>query len=250
MNEARIGQKRTFRITAEPQVNFRRGISVYPKPCSLGERAIHCVLALGALLMAGSETARSATPPPPIPNERIIGMPSAGTKPTTGVQLGALQVVWETTLLAQVTRAIGAGAIQHEGDAGESAYWLCYTIAGERAQRIWLIADGEMGGPEQSVTRVAAEESTDGEASLDCPRLPKTFLPVTLGHGLWIGADEHSVSKAIHALPHVVGPLRSVQYHSKVPGKCEGGFDQLNWLEYKIDHGRVTAIWAGQVTSC
>jgi hypothetical protein len=224
---------------------------LYRKLCFINDRAMRWFLAAGTLLLFGLGTARSATPPPPAPFKDASGEASAAEgNPTTHIRLGAFKVAWEATQLAEVSAAIGAGSIQHQGDAGESIYWLCYTIAGRRAQRIWLIADGEMGGPEHLVTNFAADESGDGEASRDCPGLPKKFLPVTLDHGIWIGADENSVSKAIHTVPHAEGPLRSIEYQSKVPGNCEGGVDQINWLDYRIDHGRVTVIWAGQVTSC
>jgi hypothetical protein len=66
--------------------------------------------------------------------------------------LDQYRIRFEETGLRDVMPRAG-GYIQHQGDAGENIYWLCYTIAdGKPAQRLWIIASGEMGGPEHDST--------------------------------------------------------------------------------------------------
>ena len=166
------------------------------------------------------------------------------------MHMGGFVIVWETTRLADVLNAIGVGTVQHGGDAGDSTYWICYASGGTRPQRIWLISDGEMGGFEHAISQVIAEEQSDGATSQDCPQIPRAFLPVKLSNGLWLGAHEQTVVQATAVDSHSISPFHSIEYQTKVPGNCEGGFDRIDWLDYKIDRGRIAVIWVGQATSC
>ncbi len=164
--------------------------------------------------------------------------------------MGSFDVRWEESTLASVLSAAGIGEIQHEGDAGDSVYWLCYTIEGSKAQRIWVMAHGEMGGPEHAITNVTAELMKDARGSKDCPALPTKMQPVTLSQGLWLGVTENAALRVLGSPSHSEGPWRSFDHQSKVPGACQGGLDLSNWMLYKIRSGRVVTIMAGQTTSC
>ena len=190
------------------------------------------------------------TLPPPAPFNAVSWKPTAKARPTTGMKMGSFEVKWEETTLASVVGAAGLGVIQHQGDAGESMYWLCYTIGAKNAQRLWVIAHGEMGGPEHAVTNITAEASRGAKATKACPALPAKLQPVALTQGLWLGASEMNVVKLFGAPSHSQGPWRSLNHASKVPGPCDGGLDVTNWLLYKVHERHLTAIMAGQVTSC
>ena len=205
---------------------------------------------LAAMLAVGALGAAANTPPPLAPFNAISWKPTSTTKLSTGIKMGSFEVKWEETTLASVLDAAGLGAIQHQGDAGESVYWLCYTIEGPNSHRLWVMAHGEMGGPEHAVTNITAEALKGAKAEKDCPALPAKLQPVALSQGLWVGASETNAQKALGKPSHTEGPWRSFDHLSKVPGTCEGGFDLTNWLLYKVNKGQLGTIMAGQVTSC
>ena len=86
--------------------------------------------------------------------------------------LGNLRITFEKTTLNEVMLAVSAGTILHEGDAGDSVYWLCYGDPGAaHMDRIWIQSSGEMGGPDQAVTEITAERLHNSQPSADCPLL-------------------------------------------------------------------------------
>lgn len=205
---------------------------------------------LPAMLVAVSLGAGANSAPPSAPFDAIGWKPTATTKPSLGIKMGTFEVKWEETTLASVLAAAGRGAIQHQGDAGESVYWLCYTVEGAHGHRLWVMAHGEMGGPEHAVTSITAEALKDAKGEKDCPILPVQLQPVVLSQGLWVGASEVNAQKILGQPSHTEGPWSSFDHWSKMPGTCDGGFDLTNWLLYKVNKGRLVTVMAGQVTSC
>ncbi len=190
----------------------------------------------------------AAIPPPAQPFDAISWKARSESKPASELRLGNFVIHFEETTLADVQRAVGAGSIDHQGDAGESIYWLCYTAKNEH---IWIVAHGEMGGSSHAVTGVSAQRSPGAKAENDCPLLPPKLLPVSLQQGLWLGFTETEASKVLGAPSYSEGAWRSFDYQAKIPGKCEpDGFDIGNWLLMKLNGGRADTIIAGQVTSC
>ena len=117
------------------------------------------------------------TPPPPVDQhafERVS--PTFVKRLATRFSLGAFAGRFEETRLGAVRDAVGEGTIQHQGDAGDSIYWLCYR----RAQhRLWVVSNGEMGGPDHRVTEIVEElAEKDTEASTDCAIVPEKFGPL------------------------------------------------------------------------
>lgn len=199
------------------------------------------------LMCCGSAIA--ATPPPALPFSSISWKATAAEKAATGLRLGTYAIAFEETTLAGVRAAVESGELQHQGDAGESIYWLCYTIAGK--ERIWITAHGEMGGPEHAVTSVSGQEIKGVKINKDCPALPTRLQPVSLDKGLWLGTTEKEALKVLGPVSYSEGSWRSVDYQGKVPGNCDpGGFDLTNWVLYKSEKDRLTTLIAGQVTSC
>lgn len=172
--------------------------------------------------------------------------------PTTGLQMGTLVVRFERTTLDDVRRAAGVGEIAHQGDAGESVYWLCYTNVGvARIERVWVMAHGEMGGPERYVTDVSAERLPSGSATDDCPALPENLKPLSLANRLWVGASQGRVTSTLGAPSFHKGAWRSYDFQAREPGNCEGGdVDRSATLLLHFRNGRVNLLHAGQGTSC
>jgi hypothetical protein len=172
--------------------------------------------------------------------------------PVTGLQLGTLTVKFEKTKLADILQAAAAGDIAHQGDAGESVYWVCYTNSQvNRTERIWLMAHGEMGGSEHYVTDVSAELLPNESPSKDCPALPQSLTPVVLDNSLWIGSSEGGATSKLGAPSLHKNSWRSYDFQTKVSGDCGGdGFDRETSLLLHFRNGRVDRLQAGQTTSC
>jgi len=192
------------------------------------------------------------TAPPQAPFDVMTWKATMKQSPATGVQMGALTVKFEKTTLADIRQAAARGVIAHQGDAGESVYWLCYTNSRVKpAERIWLMAHGEMGGPEHYVTDVSAELMSNGKPTKDCPTLPKNLTPVGLDNSLWIGASQGRATWKLGAPSFRNGSWRSYDFQTKLSGDCgDDGFDRSASLLLHFLNGHVNMLQAGQTTSC
>ena len=121
------------------------------------------------------------TAPPELPFPDVSWKALSKAKPATHLKMGALEVRFEETTLWAISGTAGLGTMHHQGDAGKSIYWLCYTMqGGAQTQRIWIVAHGEMGGPDHAVTMVTAQELTPTvRPTIDCPALPSTLQPLS-----------------------------------------------------------------------
>ena len=117
-----------------------------------GRTALLLLLLLFAILPGDCS---AQTPPPPLSEDAFERVPPTVAKRlATRFSLGAFAGRFEKTQLGAVREAVGKGTIQHQGEAGESVYWLCYR----RAQhRLWVVSSGEIGGPDHLVTQVVEE---------------------------------------------------------------------------------------------
>jgi hypothetical protein len=195
------------------------------------------------------------TPPPSIGEAPSEWTPSwrAASKPSDGLAMGKLTVKFEQTPLSEVLGAVKSGFIQHQGDAAESVYWLCYTaLTDSYNARIWIEASGEMGGPDHQVTNIAVQRITNSRPLSDCPTLPKQFQSLSFNNGVWLGAPEAAVEKVFPAGLLHRGERAFIGYQGREPGdgSCDGGYALLNSLYLTFQAGVVVAIDAGQVTSC
>jgi len=194
--------------------------------------------------------ASAQTPPPTVHFDTVKA--TMTRSPATGLHMGRLLVQFERTTLDDVRRAASIGAIAHQGDAGESFYWLCYTSARlAQVERIWIIAHGEIGGPEHYVTDISAEALPHGDATGDCPALPSHLTPLSLANHLWVGASQRRVTSTLGRPSFRKAAWRIYEFQAKVPGNCNGGgFDRTATLLLHFHNGRVNVLHAGQGTSC
>lgn len=196
--------------------------------------------------------AGAATPPPTSPFEAYAWKAVSKSKPSPGLTMGSFHIQFEKTTLAMVQKAVGVGALSHQGDAGESIYWLCYTIPKpNNVERVWIISHGEMGGHEHAITNVISQEISQTKNTKDCPSLPTALQPLSFGTGLWLGMLKNEALNILGRPSHQSGAWWIFDYQSTVPGKCEpDGFLVTNWLFFENKAGRLVHINAGQVTSC
>jgi hypothetical protein len=202
---------------------------------------------LFATIVAATSDAMS---PPVIPFDDIDWAAPLTRKPTTGLIMGRLHVMFEKTRLSDVLQEAG-GAIAEQGDAGEHVLWLCYTITNKsQTQRLWITSSGEMGGRDHTVSGILAQVVSDGPTS-DCPTLPTALRPVSLSNHLWLGITQTRLVSIFGASPGIRGAWRGYLYQGKLKGSCEpDGFDVLNSIEWTTNDGLLDAIDASQVTSC
>ena len=206
------------------------------------------------LLAVGTLVASAwAEPPPASPFDSEDWPPSLSREPTKGLMLGAFRIQFEKTTLRTVQQAASSGAIAQRGDAAGHILWLCYTAShGGANARIWIISHGEMGGPDHAVTEIVARSLKSPAATTDCPVLPNHLQPVSLDIPAWLGSTDAEFDRSLGSPSHVAGPWRSYDFQTTLPGHdCDGdGYDLGSWLVTQSQRGSVTAIYAGQVSSC
>jgi hypothetical protein len=215
---------------------------------------LRCLPLLAWLPISGLSLAQPV-PPPPMQDD--VGVPSLRVRPATRLSLGKFVAYFEKTTLAQVRNAVGAGTIAHQGDAGESMYWLCYTAARVTPpQRLWIMSHGEMGGPEHDVGGVVVEEIPPSvSANSGCPMLPFALMPISLDRGVWLGTTPTVLSRKLGQPSRVRHDWLDFVYEGKVPGKDPFGsgetvnFSELSSLSARVVTGRVVALHAWKVTA-
>jgi hypothetical protein len=190
----------------------------------------------------------AAEPPPSGPFESLDWPASMRKEPTKGITLGAFRIEFEKTTLSEVQHAVKVGTIEQRGDAAEHILWLCYSITrSEGSERVWIISSGEMGGSEHAITEVAAQRRNSGNATSDCPSLPRAMQPASMDERVWLGSTEAELDRDFGPPSHSEGMWRSYYFQIDVPGEdCV----EINSLTIKLEQGRVAALNAGQITSC
>jgi hypothetical protein len=202
-------------------------------------------------VLSGMAITSAAQIPPDAPLMAQTFEPTMKRAPSTGVRMGKLRVWLEQTTLDDVRQAASMGEIAHRGDAGASMYWLCFTkVTKTQAERIWVLSDGEMGGPRHQVTGISAQRIPNGTPTAACPALPNKLTPLSLDHDLWLGATKEAVASKLGTFSYQQGAWRSYDYQGKVPGKCAGGFDLSASLLLHFQNGRADSLRVVQVTSC
>jgi len=218
---------------------------VLPKP--LFRRLL---IAASAALLGAPVSA--ATPPPHLPFDSVT--PTLRSEPVTRLILGKFVVSLEITGLPKVRQVIGISSIEYQGDGAEATSWLCYTLDDSMPhQRLWIMSNAEMGGRESLVDGISAQIVDGTSATPDCPSLPRQFQPVSFDHEIWLHKSSESARSLFGSPSMVVGQWQDYSYAGKTQGdgKCApDGYDVLNGLSIKFDHGIATGLNASQVTSC
>jgi len=196
------------------------------------------------LLAIPADDCFAQTPPPPVDQhafERVS--PTFVKRLATRFSLGAFAGRFEETRLGAVRDAVGEGTIQHQGDAGDSIYWLCYR----RAQhRLWVVSNGEMGGPDHLVTEIIEElTEKDAGASADCAIIPDKFAPVVFDGKLHLGMSRREVIRALGP-PSKSEAARMVYSHA---GKLADGFDETAWLILRFREGKLASMRGSKTTT-
>jgi hypothetical protein len=166
--------------------------------------------------------------------------------PLTKIILGKLDVILETTTLKDILRSAGVGTIEHNGDASESQYWVCYTASeGKKSQRIWIMS-GEMGGDQHDVDRFHVEEVVSPTKSNHCPELSAHLTPMVLGKSIWLGASQSQIKDWLGEPSATTNGWSFYSYSGKSSVK---GFDESMLIGVRIINGKVVSLFASKTTS-
>jgi len=192
---------------------------------------------IAALLAVAATAAGAQGPlaPPPWPASHDNPPPLAAD-PAHPLLLGPVRVLLDTTTLADVQRAIGAGEPVRHGRGAEALDWLCFTLAdAEPAQRVWLTSSELVGF--SKVDGVTAVELPPGERPVaGCPALPARFRPVRFEGGLWLGPLDGEQRKAM-AIPAQGSASWGGLYHGNL-----AGLDTVGTIAVEVRKARAVAI--------
>ena len=174
------------------------------------------------------------SPPPawPVAKDPAV-TPTAD--PVRPLLMGSLRVILDGSTLAATREAIGAGASQRQGKGTDALDWLCYTVADAApVQRLWLTSS------ELSRGRIDAVVATDLPAGAgptpQCPDLPARFKPVRFDDGLWLGAMNGELRKAL-GVPAKPGPIFSSLFQGQA-----GSLAMVSSTVLELRAGRVESL--------
>ena len=210
----------------------------------LGVNSRKKVVLLLLLFAMPTDRCYAQTPRPPVDEHALESVqPTVERRMATHFSLGAFAGRFEETRLGAVREAVGDGTIQHQGDAGESVYWLCYR----RGQhRLWVLSNGEMGGPDHLVTEIVEELTVqEAGASTDCTIIPGKFSPVVLDRKLHLGMSRQEVITALG--PASKSEAAQIVYSHE--GKLANGLDETAWLILRFRRDKLVYLRAGKTTT-
>jgi hypothetical protein len=207
---------------------------------------IYLLIAYSLYAVAGQ--GYDSTNPPP--RDGIITVPATlKADPVQEIRIGDFKAEFEKTTLGEILNTIGIGSIQHAGDAGESQYWLCYSVP---RQRIWLISHGEMGGRDHALTQVHSISTVSTSHGNDaCPQMPTRYKSISMNFG-WLGTSQKNLLKALGKPLGKKDSRLMYFYAGEKPGLYGGQsveFDVIGFSEVVIDDGKITSVFASHVTS-
>lgn len=208
------------------------------------------ILVSSLLLVFCDVVASPATPPPDdLPNQWA---PSLKFMPAKSIRFGHLIISFEKTTLASVIRNVGQGTFSHQGDAGGSVYWVCYIRQHRAANTIiWIQSSGEMGGAKHAITQVTARIEPKRNNINGCQKLPRNFGRISLNDQIWVGSATNRAIQLFGTPSVQKSDWQLFEYQGKTGKGCTpGGFDITNWVSINVKHNMITAIDAGQITSC
>jgi hypothetical protein len=213
------------------------------------------VLLIFALIGLCRESYSADTAPPPRFPLEVAPKSTMINPPASSLFLGTVTIELDKTTLAEAVNRIKAGEIRHQGDAGESVYWVCYSnLSPTGWEQIWLLSNGEMGGDQHVITGVAAKQRPS-KPSTACKQLPEALQSVRLNDGIWLGTSAKAVVKKLgkpslkqkewlhyQSQRELVGDTRAKDYGT-------ANFNELGTLSVRITKDVISEIWAGKQTS-
>jgi hypothetical protein len=205
-----------------------------------GRKTLFLLLLLFAI---PADDCSAQTPPPPVDEHAFERVSPTVKRLATRFSLGAFVGRFEETPLGAVREAVGEGTIQHQGEAGDSIYWLCYR----RAQhRLWFVSSGEMGGPDHRLTEIVEElTGKDTDTPTNCPIIPEKFSPLVFDGKLHLGMSRQEVITALG--PPSKSEAAQIVYSHE--GKLADGFDETAWFILRFREEKLVSMRGGKTTT-
>ena len=197
-----------------------------------------CIVAIVVFSLGSNVCAESADQP----SNASVARP---VDPVQEIRLGRFVATFEATTLGEIRDALGVGSVEHTGDAGESLYWLCYSLPG---QQIQLKSHGEMGGPENRLSGVSATLVNAFRENDQCPMIPGQFQPVSFNFG-WIGVSQNDLIKALGRPSEIDGNRLIFQYERDIYEKRVVIGSSSGRVEGTAVDGKIISLEAWHVTS-
>jgi hypothetical protein len=205
--------------------------------------AAACAAAVAVAAAAAPPAATAPFAPPAWPaGTGVGGGQTVASDPVRTLNLGKLRVVLESTQLAAVRGAVGAGTVVHQGNGSDALSFLCYTLAeATPPQRLWLTSSEMAGGGK--IDGIEAVELPAGTpVAPECPTLPASFQAPRFDDGLWLGALTAEQKRAYGAAAQHGGSW-SASYHDK-----HGNLDVLGSIALDLRKGRVVGLYVAHAS--
>ncbi len=188
---------------------------------------------------------------PPIREGIIKVPPTLKTDPLTSMRMGTFEVKFEETTLGAVINEVGVGSIQLTRETGESQYYLCYSLP-DQHQRIWLISNGEMGGPDHALTQVYAVSTIKPiRKNVACPQIPSGFQSISMKFG-WLGTTHKKLLTSLGKPSGSKDGRLIFLYEGEKTGIYQGKsveFDVITYIEAQINDNKISSLYISHVTT-
>ena len=171
--------------------------------------------------------------------------------PIKNLYLGSYRISLGEQSLTDALVEMHTGNIMHAGDAGDSVYWICYTISADGpGQRIWIISDGELGGREHEITSVQADlVRAEKKPTISCPTLPREYSPPHLDHHLWLGSTVQTLTDKFGKAPSIKNGWWSYTYNGTLHDDSEktSSYDVTSTFDVNLKEAHVVSLVVTQL---
>jgi hypothetical protein len=210
---------------------------------------------VGCLLLSVAPSFVSGSlPPPKLGDETVTISPTVSRDLVRELHLGNYVALFEKTSLREIRDKVGAGSLEHVGDAADALEWLCYSLPG---QRVWLVST-EMGGSNAALMNVIADAiSPSAPLEPSCPTIPSTLRPLSLPFG-WIGSPVSVLRDSLGKPSGTRGDWLIYYFAGKESGPYQDpgdavpamvDYDVSAYVEVRVQKGKVIALRASHLTS-
>jgi hypothetical protein len=196
------------------------------------------ILVLGAI---GQSDAFPQAPPRPKESVHVID-DYLKKVPASEIRIGSFEIILDTTTLDEVGLELHRVVPSRTGTGRSGFSWFCFTaLNSQRASRVWIESDDQMGGRDAVVTGIyAIELPKTSKPTSDCPSLPNGHTQFVFDNGLWLGASAKDAGRSLGSAPDEDGWSR----YSNENSESLGAHGKLGRFDIRIKKGVVVAMRA------
>jgi hypothetical protein len=214
--------------------------------------AICTLFASAATLLQLANTAFAQSPPHLVSKVELKDTEVMASA-STGLTMGDVHIAFAQSTLQEIGARLNYVLIRHQTSADGTFGWLCFTILGEDAYRVWITSDDEFGGSDRLVTSIfAARIEADAKATDSCPEPPVKYRTVKLDNGIWLGSSNEQIGLILGLVPPNSDGWSRYTYSGEQNVVSRGksaNFDVSSSLDLRLQNGRVIALRAAKFLS-